>query len=92
MSYEDYIDEDDPNDGLDDPNDGLDDPNQAPSCFPDYSRPYPGPPWGSGLYKREPELSQELLKALLASHQREIKTLKALHKTELELERAKLRK
>jgi hypothetical protein len=83
-------DKDDLHDDNDDPNDGLDDSCQDDSRErPVYASRSPynsygsyGPPWS---HKEEPDISSELLKALLLAHKREIATLKESHRKTIEL-------
>ena len=74
-----YDEDDDPNDGLDDAcQDGSEDaPDYVPRRSPFSSYGSYGPPWS---HKEEPDISLELLKALLLAHKREIATLKESHR------------
>lgn len=67
--------------GLDDDEDDTDE-----DPFPPYSR-YQSPSYGCfpPFAKPQPDLTQELLKALLAAHELHIKTMQESHKRELEL-------
>jgi hypothetical protein len=85
-----YDKNDDLHDDNDDPNDGLDDSCQDDNeDWPDYT-PRKGPynPYGSygpsWSRKEEPDISSELLKALLLAHKREIATLKESHRKTVE--------
>lgn len=92
--YNDHDDYDDPNDGLDDlqlsdqnddddSDEDLDDNPTRPSSPYGYGYgPYHGPynrPYGS-YTKPEPSITKDLLKALLASHAREIALLKKINR------------
>jgi hypothetical protein len=80
-------DDDDINDSFVDPNDELDDCDEdewiddPQGSYSPYSSPYYGPGYGSYYpQKSEPTIAEGLLKALLASHAREIALLKQINK------------